>query len=137
LSGNEKVLEVGTGSGYQAAILAELAREVCSIERFEILAKRSKELLDNIGYSNIRIKAGDGTLGWPEESPFDRIIITAATRVVPQPLLEQLKDGGTLVLPLGESFSQVLTAIDKKGSEFKYTDICPCVFVPLIGKYSG
>jgi protein-L-isoaspartate(D-aspartate) O-methyltransferase len=136
LTGTEKVLEIGTGSGYQAAILAELAGSVYTIERFEGLAKKAEAALNDSGYTNIHIKVGDGTLGWPEESPFDRIIITAASSEVPQPLLEQLKDHGKLMLPLGESYSQVLTLIEKKGKEFEYTDICACVFVPLVGKYA-
>ena len=136
LTAGEKILEVGTGSGYQAAILAELAKEVYGIERLESLAKNAQDTLASLGYTNIHIKVGDGTLGWPEEGPFDRIIVTAATPVVPRPLLEQLKDGGKLILPLGESFSQVLTLIDKKGNDFEYTNICGCVFVPLVGKYA-
>jgi protein-L-isoaspartate(D-aspartate) O-methyltransferase len=135
LAGEEKVLEVGTGSGYQAAILAELAGEVYSIERFGTLANKAEDLLTSLGFTNVHIKVGDGTLGWPEESPFERIIITAASPMVPQPLLDQLKDGGKLLLPLGETYSQVLTLIEKKGDDFEYTDICPCVFVPLVGKY--
>lgn len=135
LTGQEKVLEIGTGSGYQAAILAELAKEVYSIERFEILSKRTQEILKEMGYTNIRIKVGDGTLGWPEFAPFDRIIVTAATPKVPLPLTEQLQEGGKLVLPLGETFSQVLTVIEKKKDGFESIEICGCVFVPLVGKY--
>lgn len=135
LKGDEKVLEVGTGSGYQAAILAELAGEVYSIERFGTLASKAEDLLASLKLTNVHIKVGDGTLGWPEEAPFERIIITAASPMVPQPLLEQLKDGGKLLLPLGETYSQVLTLIEKKKDKFEYTDICPCVFVPLVGKY--
>jgi len=136
LSGNEKVLEIGTGSGYQAAILAELAKEVYSIERHDVLAKKAIDTLKSLCYTNIHIKVADGTLGWPEETPFDRIIVTAASPVVPGPLLEQLKDRGKLILPMGESLSQVLTLIEKKGGNLEYTDICACVFVPLVGKYS-
>ena len=136
LSGTEKVLEIGTGSGYQAAILAELAKEVYSIERHDALAKKAIDALKSFCYTNIHIKVADGTLGWPEEAPFDRIIVTAASPVVPGPLLEQLKDRGKLILPMGESLSQVLTLIEKKGGNLEYTDICACVFVPLVGKYS-
>lgn len=135
LSGNEKVLEIGTGSGYQAAILAELAAEVYSIERFSTLAKRAESLLMELGYSNIKIRVGDGTLGLPEEAPFARIIVTAAAPQIPQPLIEQLAEEGKLILPLGESFSQVLTLVEKKKGEIKLEPICGCVFVPLIGKY--
>ena len=135
LTGKEKVLEIGTGSGYQSAILAELAKEVCSVERFASLAGRAEKLLGGLGYNNIRIKTGDGTLGWPEEGPFDRIIVTAAAPVVPEPLIAQLKDGGKLVLPLGESFSQTLTVLEKKNNKAEATGVCGCVFVPLVGKY--
>lgn len=135
LTGAEKVLEIGTGSGYQTAILAELAKEVYSIERFENLAKRAEEALKSLNYKNIKTKVGDGTLGWPEEAPFDRIIITAACPRIPLPLSDQLRDNGKLILPLGESFSQVLTLIEKKNNKLESTDICGCVFVPLVGKY--
>ncbi len=135
LTGKERVLEVGTGSGYQTAILAELAGEVYSIERFEFLAKMAQTILSGLGFKNIKIKLGDGTLGWEEGAPFDRIIITAASPKVPLPLVEQLADNGRLILPLGESFSQVLTLVEKKNGKLKSIDICGCVFVPLVGKY--
>lgn len=135
LSGEEKILEIGTGSGYQAAILAELSCQVYSIERFVTLAKRAEAVLKELGYSNIKIKVDDGTLGWPEFAPFDRIIITAASPNVPLPLTEQLKENGKLILPLGESFSQVLTLVEKKLGKLESVGICGCVFVPLIGKY--
>lgn len=135
LKGDEKVLEIGTGSGYQTAILAELAKEVYSVERFETLAKNSERLLKELGYANFKIKVGDGSLGWPEEAPFDRVIITAASPCLPQPLVEQLKDNGRMVLPLGESFSQALTMVEKQKNGFKSTQICGCVFVPLVGEY--
>jgi protein-L-isoaspartate(D-aspartate) O-methyltransferase len=135
LKGDQKVLEIGTGSGYQAAILAELAKEVYSVERFEGLAKRAETVLCELGYTNIKIKRGDGTLGWPEFAPFERIIITAASPRVPLPLTEQLAEHGKLVLPLGESFSQVLTLVEKKQGKLYPTEICGCVFVPLVGKY--
>ncbi len=135
LTGKEKVLEIGTGSGYQTAILAELAGEVYSIERFEFLAKKAQTFLGELGYKNIKIRVGDGTMGWEEARPFDRIIITAASPKVPLPLLDQLADNGKLILPLGESFSQVLTLVEKKDGKLKSIDICGCVFVPLIGKH--
>ncbi len=132
LKGTEKVLEIGTGSGYQTAILAELASEVYTIERIESLGKLAENLLKSIGYANIKFRIGDGAKGWEEESPFDRIIITAASSVVPLPLVQQLKDNGKLILPLGESSIQVLALGEKKQGILEYTDICNCMFVPLI-----
>jgi protein-L-isoaspartate(D-aspartate) O-methyltransferase len=136
LKGEEKVLEIGTGSGYQAAILGELAKEVYSIERFEVLAKRAETVLNELGYKNIKVKVDDGTLGWPEEAPFDRIIITAAGSRIPLPLTEQLKESGKLILPLGESFSQVLTVVEKNKGKLESIEVCGCIFVPLVGKYA-
>lgn len=132
LEGREKVLEIGTGSGYQTAILAELAKEVYTIERIESLGKSTENLLKDLGYANIKFRIGDGALGWEEEPPFDRIIITAASGIVPLPLSHQLKDNGKLILPLGKGSVQVLTLVEKKQGTFKYTDICNCMFVPLI-----
>lgn len=135
LTGQEKVLEIGTGSGYQTAILAELAKEVYSIERFENLANKARTILNGLGYTNIKTRVGDGTLGWQEETSFDRIIITAACPRIPLPLIGQLNEGGKLILPLGESFSQVLTLVEKRKNRLQSLDICGCVFVPLVGKY--
>jgi protein-L-isoaspartate(D-aspartate) O-methyltransferase len=135
LGGQEKVLEIGTGSGYQAAILAELAWEIYSVERFANLAKNAEAVLRELGYTKVKIKVDDGTLGWEEMAPFDRIIITAASPRIPLPLTEQLKENGKLVLPLGESFSQVLTLVEKKKGKLESIGICGCVFVPLVGKY--
>jgi len=135
LRGTERVLEIGSGSGYQTAVLAELAGEVYSIERFDGLGGRAKRVLDELGYKNIKIKIGDGTLGWPQEAPFDRIIVTAASPKIPPPLFDQLKEGGRLILPLGESFSQVLTLVGKVDGKLNSKDICGCVFVPLVGEY--
>ncbi|MFA5356139.1 MAG: protein-L-isoaspartate(D-aspartate) O-methyltransferase [Candidatus Omnitrophota bacterium] len=132
LTGKEKVLEVGTGSGYQTAILAELAGEIYSIERIRQLAEKAGKTLAGLGYKNIKIKNDDGALGWKEAAPFDRIIITAATPRIPAPLIEQLADNGKLILPLGESFSQVLTLVEKKEGKLEHKNICGCVFVPLI-----
>lgn len=133
LSGKEKVLEVGTGSGYQTAILAELAKEVFSIERIESLAIRAKELLDSLGYTNIFTKVGNGSLGWQENAPYERIMVTAAGAKVPDPLFEQLKEGGLLLMPVGEDrVSQVLTLVKKEGGKPKSSPICGCVFVPLV-----
>jgi len=137
LSGKEKVLEIGTGSGYQAAILAELAAEVYSIERIQELGEKAGKLLEELGYQNIKIKIADGTLGWPEAAPFDRVIITAASSAIPHLLIEQLKENGSIIAPLGVSFGQVLTLAKKKGSALEYREICGCTFVPLIGKYAA
>jgi len=135
LTGEEKVLEIGTGSGYQSAILAELAKEVYTIERFANLAKSAETALKESGYKNITIKVGDGTLGWKDIAPFDRIIITAASPRIPLPLTEQINESGKMVLPLGESLSQVLTVVEKKKGKLESIQVCGCVFVPLIGKY--
>jgi len=131
----ERILEIGTGSGYQTAILAELAQEVYSIERFPELSKKAQGLLSRLGYANIKIKIGDGSLGWPEYAPFDKIIVAAASPQVPPPLVEQLKEGGVIVLPIGEGLSQTLTVAKKKNGKLENTDICACVFVPLVGKH--
>lgn len=132
--GGEKVLEIGTGSGYQMAILAEIAGKVYSVERLEGLAKRSQGTLSALGYKNCKIKTGDGTLGWEENAPYDGIIVTAGAPAVPQSLVRQLKDGGRLVVPVGGGVGQVLTVIEKKGKAVTSREVCGCVFVPLIGK---
>jgi protein-L-isoaspartate(D-aspartate) O-methyltransferase len=131
---SDNVLEIGTGSAYQLAILAELAREVYSVERVESLAATSVKIMKELGYKNFSVKVGDGTLGWKEHSPYDGIIVTAGAPGVPESLLEQLKDGGRLVIPIGSSFGQALTLIEKRGKSITTTPICGCVFVPLIGK---
>ncbi|MFC1674892.1 protein-L-isoaspartate(D-aspartate) O-methyltransferase [Candidatus Omnitrophota bacterium] len=136
LSGKEKVLEIGTGSGYQAAILAELAGEVYTVERFAGLSNKAEAVFAGLGITNIKVKVDDGSLGWKDQAPFDRIMVTAASPRVPLPLTEQLKDGGKLVLPLGETFSQVLTVIEKREGKIKSSKVCGCVFVPLVGKYA-
>ena len=135
LKGDEKVLEIGTGSGYQAAILSELAKEVYTIERVAALAQRTEERFHSLGYDNIYVRVGDGTLGWPGDAPFDRIIITAGTPRVPDPLMEQLSDDGILVAPVGDRFSQQLLKIRKQKGGPTQEYRTPCVFVPLIGKY--
>lgn len=135
LKGSEKVLEIGTGSGYQGAVLAELAREVYTIERIGALADRAALQYRTLGYDNIHIRTGDGTLGWPEEAPFDRIIITAASPEIPEPLMEQLAINGVLVIPVGSRYSQQLLKITKTGQGLKEEHHTPCVFVPLIGKH--
>lgn len=135
LSGGEKVLEVGTGSGYQSAVLAEIAKEVYSIEMVPSLAERSKKLLDGLGYKNITVTSGDGTLGLPEKAPFDGIIVTAGAPSIPKPLTDQLADGGKLVIPVGEAFAQTLLIVTKHGNKLDIEESIGCVFVPLVGKY--
>ncbi len=132
-----RVLEIGTGSGYQAAILAEIAREVYSVERLPSLAQRAEKLLKKLGYTNVHIKVGDGTLGWPEEAPYHGIIVTAAAPSIPPPLLEQLAVGGKLVIPVGGAYSQELLQVTKLDEEGNYTtrSLGGCVFVKLYGKY--
>lgn len=132
LKGGEKVLEIGTGSGYQTAVLAELACDVYSIERIDSLHVRAKALLEKLGYAKVHLRQGDGSLGWPEEAPFSRIIVTAAVENVPPALFEQLTDGGIMVAPLGGDFSQVLTLFRKNGDKLESSALCPCVFVPLV-----
>jgi len=133
LKGGERVLEVGTGSGYQAAILAELAAEVYTIEIVEKLASSAQKVLLELGYQNIKVKAGDGYLGWPETAPFDAIIITCAPDHIPKPLLDQLKEGGRMVVPVG-TYSQELKKIVKKSGKIETTDIIPVIFVPMTGE---
>lgn len=135
LSGKEKVLEVGTGSGYQTALLAELAREVFSIERRRGLLEKAEANLNSLGYGNLHFKLGDGTLGWPDEGPFDRVLITAATPEIPEPLKEQLSDGGIIVAPVGNSLTQNLVRAVKLRGELKEELHEPCVFVPLVGEH--
>jgi protein-L-isoaspartate(D-aspartate) O-methyltransferase len=133
LSGNEHVLEIGTGSGYQAAVLAELAGDVVSVERHAELAETAAETLQNLGYANVEVVCGDGSLGWPAAAPYDRIIVTAASPRCPPALLEQLADGGILVIPLGSRDSQSVDRIEKCGDLLYFTHLCPCRFVPLLG----
>jgi protein-L-isoaspartate(D-aspartate) O-methyltransferase len=136
LKGHERVLEIGTGSGYQTAILAELAREVFSIERVEALTRCAHACLDRLGYgARVHLRSGDGSKGWPEAQPFDAEIITAAVRQVPRPLVEQLADGGCLVLPLGEADLQDLARIQKQGGKLDVKCFGECRFVKLIGPY--
>lgn len=134
LKGDEVVLEIGTGSGYQAAILAELARQVYTIERIPELARKAESVLKELGYDNVKVIVGDGSKGLPEYAPYDRIIVTAAAPKPPQPLLMQLKDNGRLVIPIGTRKLQDLVRITKVGNEFKTENFGPCLFVPLIGE---
>jgi protein-L-isoaspartate(D-aspartate) O-methyltransferase len=135
LTGDEKVLEIGTGCGYQAAILAELAPEVYSIERLHTLASRARSILSSLRYFNVRIKVGDGTLGWPEEAPFEAIIVTAAAPGIPRPLLDQLAMGGRLVIPVGDRNSQTLDVVTKTSEGLQHDYRGGCRFVKLIGSY--
>ncbi len=133
-SKNKKILEIGTGSGYQTAILAELFKFIYSVERHKPLADKAEERLKHLGYKNIRIKTADGTVGWNEKAPFDAIIVTAAAPEVPDELVKQLKDRGKMVIPIGPHFQQNLEVISKRGDSYINKTICGCVFVPLIGK---
>ncbi len=135
LTGKEKVLEIGTGSGYQTAILAELSEKVFSIERIRPLALRARKLLYELGYFNVEIKIFDGTLGWMEESPFDAIMVTAGSPDIPQTLVDQLAIGGRLVIPVGDAFVQDLIRVIKTEEGIKKEDLGGCRFVKLIGKY--
>ena len=135
LQGGERVLEIGTGSGYQAAVLSRLCKEVYTIEIARPLYERAVKLFNGGGYKNIFARHGDGYLGWKEKAPFDAIMITAAAPRIPSPLVEQLKDGGVLILPLGEArLSQSLTVVTKKGDRLEMKEVLPVVFVPMTGK---
>ena len=135
LSGSEIVLEIGTGSGYQAAILAELSRQVYSIERIASLALRARKVIEVLGYKNVDIKIYDGTLGWEEKAPFDGIIVTASAPDIPKSLTDQLKLGGRLVIPVGTRHFQTLIKVVKKKDGLVKMPLTECVFVPLIGAY--
>jgi len=134
LLGDESVLEIGTGSGYQTAVLAELAHDVVTIERHAALAEQAAQLLRELGYSNIESHVGDGTLGWLERAPYDRIIVTAAAEHVPPHLFEQLREGGVLVIPVGDLSGQVLEQITKIDGQPRVRRLSGCRFVPLIGR---
>jgi protein-L-isoaspartate(D-aspartate) O-methyltransferase len=135
LKGGEKVLEVGTGSGYQAAILGEIAGKVYTMEVVEILADRTQKLLRDMGYKNIEVVLGDGTLGLPEQASFDAIIVTAGSPDIPKPLTDQLAEGGRLVIPVGDRFSQKLLIVSKKNGKLMTEESIGCVFVPLKGEF--
>ena len=128
---SDRVLEIGSGSGYQAAILAELVAHVYTIDIVEPLAKTAEATLQRLGYKNVRIKVGDGYKGWPEQAPFDAIIVTCAPENVPQPLVDQLKDGGRMVIPVGERFAQQLYLLEKKNGQLKESVTLPVRFVPM------
>ena len=131
----DRVLEIGTGSGYQAAVLAEIVKEVYTIEIRKPLADRAAKTLADLGYRNVKVKSGDGYFGWAEQAPYDAIIITAAANHIPPPLIEQLKERGRLIVPLGSTvYFQTLTLATKRKGELDVEQICPVAFVPMIGK---
>ncbi len=131
-----RVLEVGTGSGYQAAILAEQGAQVTTIERHPDLSADAQRRLAESGYSNVRLVVGDGTRGWPEGAPYDAIIVTAAGPSVPVPLFEQLaRTGGRLVMPVGSRQHQMMTVVERRGNETRTTELDACMFVPLLGEF--
>jgi protein-L-isoaspartate(D-aspartate) O-methyltransferase len=130
----DRVLEIGTGSGYQAAVLAELAAEVYTIEIIEPLAKNAEATLARLGYKNVRVKIGDGYKGWPERAPFDAIIVTCAPDRIPQPLTEQLTEGGRMIIPVGGPGDQELYLLEKKNGQLEQRAVLPVRFVPMAGK---
>jgi len=134
LRGEEKVLEIGTGSGYQTAVVAELCRRVVTIERSASLSQTAEARLRRLGYETVEFRVGDGTLGAPDEAPFDRILATGSLPRVPESLLAQLGEEGIFVLPTGERSLQELVAVRRKGSSFAQTRLGPCAFVPLVGE---
>jgi protein-L-isoaspartate(D-aspartate) O-methyltransferase len=130
----DKVYEVGTGSGYQASILSRLVKDVYSVEIHEPLSKRATGVIKDLGYDNVHTRAGDGYAGWPEEAPFDAIIVTCAPEAIPQPLIDQLKDGGRMVIPIGSRFNQVVHLIEKKNGRLTDRVLRPTLFVPMTGQ---
>jgi len=131
LKGREKILEIGRGSGYQAAILAELSQEVFTVEVYEALGRKARQILEDLGYHNIKYKIGDGTLGWEEYAPYDAIIVTASPARTPEPLKEQIKIGGRMVIPVGQTF-QNLYLFEKSKQKLKKKKLLPVRFVPLV-----
>jgi protein-L-isoaspartate(D-aspartate) O-methyltransferase len=134
IESHHRVLEVGTGSGYQTAVLAEAARDVYTIEVLPELLQRAYNVLSSLGYKNVHYKLGDGTLGWDDEAPFDRIVVTAAAPEIPRSLMRQLAPGGRMVIPVGAEREQQLKLIRRDESAIHVEDVCPVMFVPLIGK---
>lgn len=135
IKNTDRVLEIGTGSGYQTAILSELSHHVYSVERIEHLAKKAKSLLDELQCCNVSIQTSDGTLGWKENAPYDKIIVTAGAPTIPHPLTEQLQIGGRLIIPVSNFFGQTLILATKEKDGLQQEKICGCTFVPLIGQY--
>lgn len=135
LKGDENVLEVGTGSGYQAAVLGKLAKQVYTIERYTELADQAAAVLQKLGLNNVRVHIGDGSLGLPEHAPFQAILVTAAAPKVPQSLLEQLDEGGRLVVPVGGRMNQFLELWERRGAKFVQDVLVPVAFVPLRGRH--
>jgi protein-L-isoaspartate(D-aspartate) O-methyltransferase len=134
LQGDERVLEIGTGSGYQTAVLAALAADVFTVERIAPLARSAGELLDELGCANVRFRVGDGTQGWEEHAPYDRVIVTAGAPRVPPALEAQLAEGGVLVIPVGSTLTQDLLCIRKRGGKLARTCLTQCIFVKLLGQ---
>jgi len=132
----EKVLEIGTGSGYQAAILAELTDQVYTIEILEDLGHRAEQTLRRLGYSQVEVKIGDGYLGWEEHAPFDAIIVTCAPDHIPKPLVDQLVEGGRMVIPVGRGYGQELYLVEKKEGQIRQRGIIPVLFVPMTGEHT-
>ena len=130
----DKILEIGTGTGYQAAVLAEIVKDVYTIEIVEPLAKEASARLSRLDYNNAHVKVGDGYQGWPEVAPFDGIIVTCAPDKVPQPLTQQLKEGGRMIIPVGSGIDQQLYLLEKKNGQLAQTAILPVRFVPMIGE---
>jgi protein-L-isoaspartate(D-aspartate) O-methyltransferase len=130
----DKVLEIGTGSGYQAAVLAELVAQVYTIEIVDALAKRAETDLKRLGYTNVFVRSGDGYKGWPEAAPFDAIIVTCAPERVPAPLTGQLKEGGRMIIPVGSSWNQELVLLRKQGGKLERHAVLPVRFVPMTGQ---
>ena len=135
LTGVEKVLEIGTGSGYQAAVLSRLCDQVYTIERINSLLAGARKIFDKLHYYNIRAKLDDGTVGWPENGPFDAIIVTAGGPGIPQPLIEQLADPGRLIIPVGNQHVQELQLLEKKDGQMEVTTLASVRFVDLVGEY--
>jgi len=135
LTGSERVLEVGTGSGYQAAILGQLAAEVHTIEFIPELTAQAEKVLQELGFTNIHIHSGDGSLGWPEAAPYDSILVAAAAPRLPQPLMDQLAEGGRIILPVGSRGFQQLEIWERRGKKFKHAASIPVAFVPLRGEH--
>jgi protein-L-isoaspartate(D-aspartate) O-methyltransferase len=135
LKGKERVLEIGTGSGYQTAILAELSQVVFTVERIPTLIQKAQMILEVLGHRNIFFLTGDGTKGWPDKAPFEGIIVTAGAPEIPKTLLSQLAEGGRLVIPVGPRYTQTLYKVTRQGNRFHEDDITGCIFVPLLGDY--